>query len=113
MLPTFTPTALLFPTDGFDEAFRRTGIPRSEYSVSKWGKDQYGKSFPTEWRVQTGPNRGAEVNIDDPMLVPSKEGPKSPHIGYQTPGKRGDGGAKRGHILLQLVPVSRSRIGVP
>ena len=97
---------------GLDEAFRRTGISRDEYSVSKWGKDQYGKSFPTEWRVQSGPNRGAEVNIDDPILVPSKEGPKSPHIGYQTPGKRAGGGAKRGHILLELVPVSRSRIGI-
>ncbi|RDS92667.1 RHS repeat-associated core domain-containing protein, partial [Pseudomonas fluorescens] len=97
---------------GLDEAFRRTGISRDEYSVSKWGKDQYGKSFPTEWRVQSGPNRGAEVNIDDPILVPSKEGPKSPHIGYQTPGKRAGGGAKRGHILLKLVPVSRSRIGI-
>ncbi|WP_338476783.1 RHS repeat-associated core domain-containing protein [Pseudomonas khavaziana] len=99
--------------NGLDEAFRRTGIPKTEYSVSKWGKDQYGKSFPTEWRVQSGPNRGAEVNIDDPMLVPSKEGPKSPHIGYQTPGKRAGGGAKRGHILLKLVPVSRSKIGIP
>ncbi|MCQ3822971.1 hypothetical protein JEG40_11445, partial [Streptococcus agalactiae] len=27
-----------------------------------------------------------------------------PHIGYQTPGKRAGGGAKRGHILLELVP---------
>uniref|UniRef100_UPI0018F868EE RHS repeat-associated core domain-containing protein n=1 Tax=Pseudomonas palleroniana TaxID=191390 RepID=UPI0018F868EE len=98
---------------GLDEAFRRTGIPKDEYIVSKWGKDQYGKSFPTEWRVQNGPNRGAEVNIDDPGLVPSKEGPKSPHIGYQTPGKRTVGGAKRGHILLELVPVSRSKVGVP
>ncbi|QOY73300.1 hypothetical protein IH404_09655 [Pseudomonas sp. OST1909] len=96
-----------------DEAFRRTGIPETEYSVSKWGKDQYGKSFPTEWRVQSGPNRGVEVNIDDLLLVPSKEGPKSPHIGYQTPGKRSGGGAKRGHILLKLVPLSRSKKGVP
>jgi hypothetical protein len=63
-------------------------------------------------RVQSGPNKVAEVNIDDPILVPSKEGPKSPHIGYQTPGKRAGGGAKRGHILLKLVPVSRSRIGI-
>lgn len=56
---------------------------------------------------------GAEVNIDDPLLLPSKEGPKSPHIGYQTPGKRAGGGAKRGHILLKLVSVSRSKIGIP
>ncbi|MBY8943254.1 polymorphic toxin type 47 domain-containing protein [Pseudomonas tolaasii] len=75
--------------------------------------DRNEKSFPTEWRVQRGPNRGAEVNIDDPMLVPSKEGQKSPHIGYQTPGKRAGGGARRGHILLELVPVSRAKIGIP
>ncbi|MEG8234963.1 polymorphic toxin type 47 domain-containing protein [Pseudomonas orientalis] len=49
---------------GVDEAFRRAGIPKDEYSVSKWGKDQYGKSFPTEWRVQKGTNRGAEVKSD-------------------------------------------------
>ncbi|WP_124411832.1 polymorphic toxin type 47 domain-containing protein [Pseudomonas synxantha] len=35
------------------------------------------------------------MNIDDPLLVPSKEGPKSPHIGYRIPGKRSGGGAKR------------------
>ena len=93
--------------------YRRTGISKAEYSVSKWGKDQDGKSFPTQWRVQSAPNRGAEVNIDDPLLLPSKEGQKSPHIGYQTPGKRAGGGAKRGHILLKLVSVSRSKIGIP
>ncbi len=98
---------------GLDEAFRRTAIPKHDYNVTKWGKDKYGKSFPTEWRVQRGPNKGAEVNVDDPTLVPSKEGPQSPHIGYQTPGKRAGGGATRGHILLELLPVSRSKIGVP
>ncbi|WP_420893430.1 polymorphic toxin type 47 domain-containing protein [Pseudomonas orientalis] len=34
-------------------------------------------------------------------------------MGYQTPGKRAGGGAIRGHILLKLVPVSRSKIGTP
>ncbi|CRM73282.1 Cell wall-associated polypeptide CWBP200 [Pseudomonas sp. 35 E 8] len=97
---------------GLDEAFRRTGIPKDDYSVTKWGKDKYGKSFPTEWRVEKGPKKGAEVNIDDPTLVPSKQGPQSPHIGYQTHGKRIDGGAVRGHILLKVLPVSRSKIGV-
>ncbi len=57
-------------------------------------------------------NKRAEVNIDDPLLVPSTDGPSSPHIGYQTAGKRGTGGAKRGHLLLELLPVSRSKIGV-
>jgi RHS repeat-associated protein len=97
---------------GLDEAFIRTGIPKKEFSTTKWGKDQYGKSFPTEWRVLAGKNKGAEVNIDNPHLVISTDGPVDPHIGYQTPGKRGGGGAIRGHILLGLLPVSRSRIGV-
>ncbi|WP_143522459.1 polymorphic toxin type 47 domain-containing protein [Pseudomonas sp. 2822-17] len=34
-------------------------------------------------------------------------------IGYQTAGKRGTGGAKRGHVLLELLPISRSRMGTP
>jgi hypothetical protein len=97
---------------GLDEAFNRTGVPKNEFTVTKWGKDQYGKSFPTEWRVLEGKNKGAEVNMDDPRLVPSTDGPASPHVGYQTPGKRGGGGARRGHILLNLLPVTRSRIGV-
>ncbi|WP_424088082.1 polymorphic toxin type 47 domain-containing protein [Pseudomonas sp.] len=62
---------------------------------------------------QKGPKKGAEVNIDDPTRVPSKVGPRSPHIGYQTQGKRSSGGAIRGHILLDLLPVSRSKIGAP
>ena len=99
-------------TAGLDEAFERTKIPKSEFEVTKWGKDQYGKSFPTEWRVLKGKNRGAEVNIDDPSLVVSSDGPRDPHIGYQTPGKRGEGGAVRGHVLVSRVPVSRARIGV-
>ncbi|WP_435875096.1 polymorphic toxin type 47 domain-containing protein [Pseudomonas fluorescens] len=51
--------------------------------------------------------------VDDPRLVPSTDGPADPHVGYQTPGKRGTGGAVRGHILLESVPVSRARIGDP
>ncbi|KAA0951251.1 type IV secretion protein Rhs, partial [Pseudomonas sp. ANT_H14] len=94
-----------------DEAFHRTGISKDDYTVTKWGKDQYGKSWPAEWRVLRGPNKGAEVNIDDPALIPTTKGPASPHAGYQTVGKRGYGGAKRGHILLELLPVSRSKIG--
>jgi RHS repeat-associated protein len=54
-----------------DEAFSRTGVPRSSFEVSTWGLDQHGKSFPTEWRAPGG----AEVNIDDPRLVRSANGP--------------------------------------
>jgi RHS repeat-associated protein len=98
---------------GVDEAFTRTGVSKNEFTVTKWGKDQYGKSYPTEWRVLEGRNKGAEVNMDDPRLVPSGDGPADPHVGYQTPGKRGTGGAVRGHILLESLPVSRARIGDP
>ncbi|MGY2377612.1 polymorphic toxin type 47 domain-containing protein, partial [Pseudomonas sp. SDO524_S393] len=98
---------------GIKEAMQRTGTAKEEFEVTKWGKDQYGKSFPTEWRVLVGPNKGAEVNIDDPTLVHSANGPRTPHIGYQAAGKRRTGGTTRGHILLTLVPVSRSRIGAP
>nr|WP_275679154.1 MULTISPECIES: polymorphic toxin type 47 domain-containing protein [Pseudomonas] len=93
-----------------DEAFRRTGVPRAEFEVTKWGKDKYGKSHPTEWKVLAGANKGAEVNIDDPTLVGSKNGPAIPHVGYQTPGKRDGAGGVRGHILVQEVPVSRKRV---
>ncbi|WP_431702219.1 hypothetical protein [Pseudomonas sp. BR20] len=67
--------------------------------------------IPKKWRVQIGPNKLAEFNIDVPILVLSKKGQKSPHIVYQTPEKRADRGAKRRHTLVQLVPVSRSIIG--
>ncbi|MWV17462.1 hypothetical protein F3I16_15580 [Pseudomonas sp. L-22-4S-12] len=58
-----------------------------------------------------GRNKGAEVNLDDPALVPSSDGPASPHVGYQTPGKRDGGGAKRGIFWFRSSPVSRARIG--
>ncbi|UVL91967.1 polymorphic toxin type 47 domain-containing protein [Pseudomonas sichuanensis] len=92
-----------------DEAFRRTGVPRSEFEVTRWGKDQYGKSHPTEWSVRGGLNKGAEVNIDDPGLAASQLGPKVPHIGYQTAGKRRRTGSLSGHILVQRVHVARGR----
>ncbi|MDH2433999.1 polymorphic toxin type 47 domain-containing protein [Pokkaliibacter sp. MBI-7] len=93
-----------------EEAFKRTGADPSEFTVTQWGVDKYGKSFPTEWKVLSGKNKGAEVNIDDPTIVYSSDGPANPHIGYQTPGKRGVGGAVRGHILLRLTAVTRRRL---
>jgi uncharacterized protein YukE len=86
--------------DALNEAFIRTGVPRTEFTVTKWGKDANGKSFPVEWRAKNG----AEVNID---IGHTKNGPDVPHIGYQTGGKRGGGGAIRGHILVDDVPVNR------
>ncbi|MEK4381932.1 polymorphic toxin type 47 domain-containing protein [Aeribacillus sp. FSL K6-2848] len=86
--------------DALNEAFIRTGVPRTEFTVTKWGRDANGKSFPVEWRAKNG----AEVNID---IGHTKNGPDVPHIGYQTGGKRGGGGAIRGHILVDDVPANR------
>jgi hypothetical protein len=86
--------------DALDEAFRRTGVAREEFRVTRWAKDAYGKSHPVEWRA---PN-GAEVNIDWPH---ARNGPDAPHVGWQTGGKRGSGGGVRGHILLDNVPYNR------
>ena len=86
--------------DALSDAFSKTGLPRSEFEVTKWGRDKYGKSFPAEWRHRSG----AEVNIDFPHI---KNGPDAPHVGWQTGGKRGGGGAQRGHTILDDVPYNR------
>jgi hypothetical protein len=86
--------------DAVEEAFKKTGIPKEDFKVTKWAKDAYGKSYPVEWRA----NNGAEVNID---IGHTTNGPDVPHVGYQTGGKRGSGGAVRGHILVDDVPVNR------
>ena len=75
--------------DAIDEAFTRTGVPRDQFSVTRWGQNSYGKSVPVEWQ---GPG-GANVNMDIPQWNNVKPdgslgaGPHQPHIGYQTPGK--------------------------
>ena len=55
-----------------------------------------------EWRA----NNGAEVNIDFGHS-PAGAAPTVPHIGWQTGGKRGSGGAVRGHIFVDYVPYGR------
>jgi len=94
--------------DALDEAFRRTGLSKDQFEVTKWGKDRYGKSIPVEWQ---GPN-GANVNMDIPEWNNVKPdgtlgaGPFQPHIGYQTPGKGSE--RIRGHIFVDYVPATRS-----
>lgn len=86
--------------DALEEAFKRTGKDKSDFEVTKWGKNADGKSFPVEWRTKNN----AEVNID---IGHTKKGPDVPHIGYQTEGKRKLGGAVRGHIFVDDVPFNR------
>lgn len=83
-------------------AFEKTGMSKEEFTVTKWGKDKNGKSFPVEWRA----DNGAEVNIDLGHS-PTGEAPTVPHVGWQTGGKRGSGGAVRGHIFVEDVPYNR------
>ena len=90
-------------SDALDDAFAKTGHARSEFKVTKWGKDKWGKSHPVEWRHKSG----AEVNIDWPH---AHNGPDAPHVGWQTGGKRAKGGAVRGHTILDEVPYNRPTI---
>ena len=86
--------------DALDEAFKRTGVDKKDFEVTRWAKDKNGKSIPVEYRSK----EGAEVSID---FAHDRNGPDAPHIGWQTPGKRSSGGAERGHILLDEVPAGR------
>lgn len=83
-------------------AFEKTGTPKEDFVVTKWGKDQYGKSHPVEWRA---PN-GAEVNVDIGHSIQSGA-PTANHVGWQTGGKRSSGGGIRGHIFVDEVPFNR------
>jgi RHS repeat-associated protein len=85
--------------EALDEAFKKTGVDRKEFKVTRWGKDQYGKSIPVEYRAKGG----AEVSVD---FAHNNEGqsPDAPHVGWQTPGKNN----QVGHIILDDVPAGRS-----
>jgi len=68
--------------DALDQAFKSTGVDRSEFTVTKWAKDQYGKSVPVEYRSQNG----AEVSIDYAHYGVDRNGnwasgPDAPHVG--------------------------------
>jgi hypothetical protein len=85
--------------DALNLAFKNTGIPKEDFDVSMAARDKNGNLIPTEY---VGPN-GAEVSIDYPH---DKEGPDITHIGWQV----GKGSNRRkGHILLDEVPVGRPR----
>lgn len=88
--------------EALEEAFEKTGIPKEDFTVTKWGKDKYGKSHPVEWRAKNG----AEVSVDIGHSAQSGA-PTADHVGWQTGGKRGSGGAVRGHIFVDGVPYNR------
>jgi len=83
--------------DALDAAFKETGLPEEKFVVTKCGLDKNGKSFPVEYRHESG----AEVNMDSAHI---NAGTDAPHVGWQTGGKQGSGGAVRGHIILDDVP---------
>lgn len=94
--------------DALDMAFQKTGFNKVDFEVTKWGKNKYGKSFPVEWRA----SNGAEVSVDFAHYNIDANGnwitgPDAPHIGWQTGGKRSNGGATRGHIIVDEVPYGR------
>jgi RHS repeat-associated protein len=89
--------------EALTEAFKRTGMDRNSFEITKWASGSNGKSMPVEYRA----SNGAEVNVDFPHAF---DGPGAPHIGFQTGGKRSAGGAERGHIILDNVPAGRSSI---
>ncbi|MBB4808261.1 hypothetical protein HNP38_003603 [Chryseobacterium defluvii] len=92
--------------EALEEAFKRTGVPKELFKITRWGKDANGKSIPVEY---IGPN-SAEVNMDIPKFNNVKaegrlgEGPHQPHVGYKF-GK----GSKRivGHIFIDNIPATR------
>jgi Bacterial toxin 47 len=93
--------------DALTEAFQRTGVPREQFKVTKWGKDVYGKSVPVEY---TGPG-AAEISIDYAHYGVDAQGrwstgPDAPHIGW----KIGKGSQRQvGHIIIDDVPAGRPK----
>ncbi|RDC58430.1 hypothetical protein DU508_00025 [Pedobacter chinensis] len=85
--------------DALKYAFEKTGVDRNDFTVTKWGTNQYGKSIPVEY---TGKG-GAEVSID---FGHENNGPDKPHVGWKTPGKGKD--KKVGHIIVDYVPAGRT-----
>ena len=88
--------------EALEKAFKKTGVPKEDFKVTKWGTDKNGEMHPAEWK---GP-KGAEVNVDRGHPVESGA-PTVDHVGWQSSGKRKSGGATRGHIFVDEVPYNR------
>lgn len=63
--------------EALDKVFDKIGASKEDFEVTKWGKDQYGKSHPMEWRA---PN-GAEVSVDIGHRAESGA-PIADHVGW-------------------------------
>ena len=94
--------------DAVDEAFAQieaqTGYTRDQFVVTKWARDEYGKSIPVEY---LGPDN-SYVDIDYSHYGMDGDGnwasgPDAPHVGWQY----GTNGKVVGHIILDSVPAGR------
>lgn len=83
--------------DALQMAFDKVGVNKSDIPVTKWAKNEYGKSMPVEWH-----NKDIEISID---FAHSTNGPDVPHIGLKF-GKKGNKTVI--HILVDIVPYGRS-----
>jgi hypothetical protein len=87
--------------DALEHAAKQTGHPLDEFVPTKWGISKEGKSFPVEWKHESG----AEISMD---YFHENNGPDAPHVGWQKPGKRSQSGSGlRGHIILDYVIAGR------
>ena len=93
--------------EALNQAFKNTGVDKKDFEITAWGKTDYGKSIPVEWKGEND----AEVSIDYPHYGFDKNGkwntgPDAPHVGWQVGKKTGK---KVGHILLDDVPAGRPK----
>ena len=82
--------------DALKIAAEKAGIDISDLPVSKWSKNQYGKSVPVERHLND-----IEISIDFGHIT---NGPDVPHVGVKF-GKKGNKTVI--HILLDDVPFGR------
>ena len=76
----------VYTKDAVQLAFEKTGVPKDQFVVTKWGYDQNGKSIPVEYKTLHGSKyKGAEVSVD--VAHEGKGTLGVPHVGWQTPGK--------------------------
>ena len=55
----------VYTKDAVQLAFEKTGVPKDQFVVTKWGYDQNGKSIPVEYKTLHGSKyKGAEVSVD-------------------------------------------------